>query len=115
MAWMYCKRCEAEQDEPTDEQVLKGEYTCKECGYANFPNKSMNDVVLSLLERVAILEDISHHSNLNDLVLVHSVELSLLPGEARWLKALVQNPVYSNETQEDADYRASIFHKLAGI
>lgn len=115
MAWMYCKKCDAPQDEPTNEQVLKGEYNCPQCGYTNYPNKSLNDVVLSLDERIAILENISKCSDLNDIVLAKTVELSLLPNEARWLKALVQNPVYSNESAEDADFRASIFHKLGDL
>jgi len=112
MAWMYCAKCEAEQAEPTDEQVLTGQYLCPQCGHHNFPNKNMNDVVLSVLERLAILEEISRSSDLSTVVLAQTVELSLLPNEARWLKALVQNPVYSNESDEDVDYRQAIFHKI---
>lgn len=112
MAWMYCSKCNAEQDEPTDEQVLRGEYNCPHCGHTNYPNKSLADVVLSLSERLAILEDISQQTNLQNIVLASSVELSLLPNEAAWLKGLVQNPVYSNESSEDAEMRASIFHKI---
>lgn len=112
MAWMYCSKCDAAQKEPTDEEVLTGQYICPACGHTNYPNKSLADVVLSLSERLAILEDISQQTNLQHIVLASSVELSLLPNEAAWLKALVQNPVYSNETHEDADMRAAIFHKI---
>lgn len=116
MAWMYCGKCEAEQQEPTDEQVLNGEYLCPQCGHHNYPNKSLNDVVLSILERLEALEaNTCVGSDLKSIVLAKSVELSLLPNEARWLKSVVQNPIYSNEDAQDAEYRAAIFHKLGDI
>lgn len=45
-----------------------------------------------------------------------SVELSLLPNEALWLRGLLQNPVgntpHETESATDSDYRVGIFHKL---
>jgi DNA-directed RNA polymerase subunit RPC12/RpoP len=111
MTWAYCSKCEAALKEPTVEQALRSEYNCPQCGHNNFPNKSMVDVVIEIHERLCLVES----RELSNLVLAESVELSLLPNEARWLKALVQNPVYSNETQEDADFRASLFHKLGDL
>lgn len=111
MAWTYCSKCDASMSEPTVEEALKNEYCCKQCGHTNFPNKSMADIVIELNERLEALEQ----GNLHKVVLASSVELSLLPNEASWLKALVQNPVYSNESLEDADFRAAIFHKLSDI
>lgn len=113
MAWAYCSKCEASMSEPTVEEALKNEYHCKSCGHNNFPNKSMADIVIELNERLEALEaNTCVDSDLKSIVLAQSVELSLLPNEAAWLKGLMQNPVYSNESAEDADYRASIFNKL---
>lgn len=108
MAWAYCSKCETGMNEPTVEEALKNEYVCPTCGHNNFPNKSLADIVIELSQRVEALEQ----GNLNTIVLASSVELSLLPNEAAWLKGLVQNPVYSNESSEDAEMRASIFHKI---
>lgn len=111
MAWAYCSKCETALLEPTVEQALRADYNCPTCGQACFPNKSLVDVVIELHERLCLLEQ----RELSNLVLAESVEVSLLPNEARWLKALVQNPVYSNESTEDADFRSSIFHKLGDL
>lgn len=108
MAWAYCSKCNYELNEPTVEQALKNEYDCENCGHSNFPNKSMADIVIELHQRLELLEQ----ATLSNIVLANSIELSLLPNEAAWLKALVQNPVYSNESNEDAEMRASIFHKI---
>jgi hypothetical protein len=111
MAWAYCSKCETALLEPTVEQALKNDYNCPTCGHSNFPNKSLVDVVIEMHERLCLLEQ----RELSNLVLAESVELSLLPNEARWLKGLMQNPVYSNEDAQDAEYRQSIWHKLGDL
>lgn len=108
MAWSSCSKCSHELDEPTPSQVINNDYLCPSCGHNNYPNKSLAEIVLELCDRVAALEQ----DDLSTVVLASSVELSLLPNEARWLKTLMQNPVYSNESAEDADYRAAIFNKI---
>lgn len=109
MAWAYCKTCNHPLSEPNVAQVLnKEDYCCSSCGAINYTHKSLADVVLELHERLEALEQ----GQLNNVVLAASVELSLLPNEAAWLKAYIQNPTRSPESQLDGDMREAIWNKL---
>lgn len=44
-----------------------------------------------------------------------SVELSLLPNEADWLRAVMQNPLSDPEVQLDHDMREALFIKLTHV
>jgi hypothetical protein len=57
MAYLYCSKCDHECDEPTDEEVLTHTYACANCGNTKLPaSKCLEDVVLSLMERIGTLE-----------------------------------------------------------
>lgn len=108
MAYSYCTHCRAELDEPSAAQILGFElFLCPHCNHTNTCTKSVEQLVLEMHERLEQLEQ----ADLNQVVLAHSVELSLLPSEAQWLHTLLQNPLPS-EPADELEMRQALFHKL---
>ena len=56
MAYTYCGKCDRGLDEPTPSQVLYDDYECPCCGYSNSCPKSVNELILELIERIETLE-----------------------------------------------------------
>lgn len=57
MAWTYCRKCDTEMEEPTLREVLTYDYLCPNCGSLVDPQKSVNECIIELLERVEALEN----------------------------------------------------------
>ena len=53
--YMYCGSCKAGQDEPEASTLRDGMY-CTSCGKELYPDKTIEDFVIELSERISTLE-----------------------------------------------------------